>query len=127
LRDEDWHGRRVWIVRGDGGRDWLAATLREAGADVAFLQAYQRRAPGWTPEQQALAAAALADPAGSCWLLSSSEAIDHLSTLLPQARWERAWALASHERIAARARQAGFGRVEGVAAGVEAVAQALKN
>jgi uroporphyrinogen-III synthase len=65
-------------------------------------------------------------PAGSCWLLSSSEAIDHLSTL-PQARWERAWALASHERIAARARQAGFGRVEDVAAGVEAVAQALKN
>lgn len=127
LRDEDWHGRRVWIVRGDGGRDWLASTLREAGADVAFLQAYQRRAPGWTPEQQALAAAALADPAGSCWLLSSSEAIDHLSTLLPQARWERAWALASHERIAARARQAGFGRVEDVAAGVEAVAQALKN
>lgn len=126
LRGEDWRGRRVWIVRGEGGRDWLASTLREAGADVGFLQAYQRRAPGWTPEQRALAAAALADPVGSCWLLSSSEAIDHLSALLPQARWGQAWALASHERIAARARQAGFGQVEDVAAGVQAVVQALK-
>ncbi|MCO5976408.1 uroporphyrinogen-III synthase [Ideonella oryzae] len=126
LRGEDWRGRRVWIVRGEGGRDWLASTLREAGADVAFLQAYQRRAPAWTPAQQALAAAALTDPAGTCWLLSSSEAIDHLATLLPQARWELAWALASHERIAARARQAGFGRVEDVAAGAEGVVQALK-
>lgn len=126
LRAEDWLGRRVWIVRGDGGRDWLASTLRQAGADVAFLQAYRRQAPRWTPEQQALAAAALADPVGSCWLLSSSEAIDHLVSLLPQARWHHAWALASHERIAARARQAGFGRVDAVAAGAEGVVQALK-
>ena len=126
LRQEDWRGRQVWIVRGDGGRDWLAATLREAGADVSFLQAYQRRAPTWTAQQRALAEVALADPAGSCWLLSSSEAIDHLATLLPQACWDRAWALASHERIAARARQAGFGRVEDVAAGAQGVVRVLK-
>ena len=126
LRDEDWHGRPVWIVRGDGGRDWLASTLREAGAEVAFVQAYQRRAPDWTPQERALAAEALEDPEGTCWLLSSSEAIDHLAALLPQAHWDRAWALASHERIAARARRAGFGRVEDVAAGAEGVVQALK-
>ena len=48
------------------------------------------------------------------------------AALLPQAHWDRAWALASHERIAARARRAGFGRVEDVAAGAEGVVQALK-
>ncbi|WP_051048908.1 uroporphyrinogen-III synthase [Ideonella sp. B508-1] len=126
LRDEDWQGRPVWIVRGEGGRDWLASTLREAGAEVAFLQSYQRRAPGWTPQERALATDALRDPEGTCWLLSSSEAIDHLVALLPQAHWDRAWALASHERIAARARRAGFGRVEDVAAGADGVVQALK-
>ena len=33
---------RVLVVRGDGGREWLADQLRARGADVRFVQAYVR-------------------------------------------------------------------------------------
>jgi uroporphyrinogen-III synthase len=112
LRGEDWRGREVLIVRGDGGRDEFAAALRDAGAAVRFVQAYARRAPSWSAEQVALARAAAIDaPARHLWLLSSGEALEHLAALLPGADWSRASAIASHPRIALRARGLGFGRV----------------
>jgi uroporphyrinogen-III synthase len=111
LQHEDWRGREVLIVRGDGGRDEFASTLRAAGAQVRFVQAYRRAAPRWSAAEQALAAAALAAPASHLWLLSSGEALDHLAALLPNAPWHAARAVASHPRIAERARAAGFGRV----------------
>lgn len=125
LAHEDWAGRTVWIVRGEGGRDWFAGTLCAAGARVHLLQAYARHAPVWNAGQQAEARAAVADPERSCWLLSSTEAIDHLASVLPGADWARAWALASHPRIADRARQAGFGRIGLIAPGIQGVLDAL--
>ncbi len=106
-----WKGRQVLIVRGDGGRDWLADTLREHGADVGFVQAYQRRTPRWTAAQRAVIAECTYQPERYVWWLSSSEAVDHLVQLAPQLPWPRAQALASHARIEQRAREAGFGRV----------------
>ncbi len=114
LRRHDWQGAQVLVVRGDGGRDWLAQTLRVAGAQVAHVAAYRRIAPAFDAAQAELLRAALAEPAGHLWLFSSSEAIDHLLALplLAAGRGlENASALATHPRIAARARQAGFGRV----------------
>lgn len=106
-----WNGHQVLIVRGDGGRDWLADTLREHGAAVDFLQAYQRRTPCWTAAQHAVIAECTDQPERYVWWLSSSEAVDHLVQLAPQLPWPRAQALASHARIEQRAREAGFGRV----------------
>jgi uroporphyrinogen-III synthase len=111
LNHENWSGRDVLIVRGDGGRDEFALTLRAAGAQVRFVQAYRRGAPRWSAAERALGDAALAAPASHLWLLSSGEAIEHLSTLLPQAAWQAARAVASHPRIAERARALGFGHV----------------
>lgn len=120
-----WTGQRVGIVRGDGGRDWLATQLRAAGARVGFVQAYVRGAPRLNSEEQALMARALAQPAAFVWLLSSSESIDHLQALAPAADWSVALAMASHPRIAERARELGFGRVIELKPSPEAVAQAL--
>lgn len=117
-------GQRVLIVRGDDegaghadagragagrGRDWLATTLAAAGIRAEFVVAYQRQAPDWSPPQQALAAAAAQGAA--VWLFSSSQAVANLSQLMPAQGWQQARAVATHPRIAAALRQAGFGLV----------------
>ncbi|WP_434172600.1 uroporphyrinogen-III synthase, partial [Streptococcus pyogenes] len=38
-------GKPVLIIRGNGGRDWLGDRLREAGAQVEAVEAYQRTLP----------------------------------------------------------------------------------
>lgn len=126
LRREPWAGRSVLVVRGDGGRDEFAQALRDAGAEVGFVQAYQRMAPRWSVDELALAESALAAPQAHVWLLSSGEAVGHLLALMPQARWQAATALASHARIAARAREAGFGRVIEVPPALGAIVAALR-
>jgi len=123
---QDWVGRRVAIVRGDGGRDWLAAQLRAAGAEIEFVQSYARRPPQLDAAGRQLLARALAQPQAFAWLLSSSEAVDNLQAIAPAgARWADALALASHPRIAARAREAGFGAVIEIRPTPEAVGEAL--
>jgi uroporphyrinogen-III synthase len=116
-------GDRVLIVRGDSegdeqlagamrpgvGRDWLADRLTQAGARVQFVVAYRRGPPMWGAAEQALARSGATD--GALWLLSSSEAVAHLSHLLPGQNWASARALATHPRIAEAARQQGFGQV----------------
>jgi uroporphyrinogen-III synthase len=124
LQHEAWSGRSTLIVRGDGGRDEFAQALTDAGAAVEVVSAYRRTAPRWNANEQALAQAALAAPASHLWLLSSAEAIGHLATLLPGARWHASRALATHARIGERARAAGFGRVVEVSPTLDAVVAA---
>ena len=114
LLDRDWNGVRALIVRGDGGRDWLADTLREHGANVDFVSAYSRRAPDWDGAEQQVLDAALQRPEQHVWLFSSSEAIGHLADRLsalkrPLPATTRA--IATHPKIASRALDAGFSEV----------------
>lgn len=114
LRTQDWRGAKVQLVRGDGGRDWLADTLRAHGAEIGFVSAYQRVAPQWDSTAQGLLDAALAQPADHLWFFSSSEAIDHLLAHLGRTATQLpvgARALATHPRIARRAEAAGFAPV----------------
>jgi uroporphyrinogen-III synthase len=122
----DWMGRPVWIARGNGGREWLAERLRAAGARVEVVQAYERRPPRLEDDEQATLAEAIAQRERWVWMFSSSEAIANLLALAPGVPWNDARALASHPRIAERARAAGFGRVETVAPTVEAAATAMR-
>jgi uroporphyrinogen-III synthase len=121
LRGRPWAQTRVLVVRGDGGREWLGERLREAGAQIQVVRAYRRALPRWNHEQQALVSQALAAPQRAVWLLSSSQAVQHLGRLLPDASWSRAVAWATHERIAQAARAVGFGTVHGVAPTQQAV------
>ena len=58
-------------------------------------------------------AQALNEPASHLWFFSSSEAIDHLAQIVSgrNLRWSEARALATHPRIADRARRLGVGSV----------------
>jgi uroporphyrinogen-III synthase len=122
LSARDWRGRRALIVRGEEGRDWLADTLRGAGAEVAFVAAYRRGAPTWGETERDRLAAALAAPRAHLWLFSSSEAVRYLAAQAPGADWSSAIAAASHPRIAATARAVGFGQVHEIAPSQAAVA-----
>ncbi len=134
----DWQGQRVGIVSGGDsseakGRTWLTAQWQAHGAHVAPLLTYQRQAGQWTPAQQALARQALAAPAEHLWLLSSSQAIDHLQDThlpglnLPTAPdWPQAHALTTHPRIAERASQLGMGHLHTAKPELASVVQALR-
>lgn len=111
MQHDEWQGRRVLMVRGTSGRDWLADRLRERGAQVGFVAAYTRAAPRLLPARRQVLDDAMAAPARHVWLFSSSEAIDHLEALVPDAAWQRAIAIATHPRIAERARALGIARV----------------
>lgn len=73
-------GRRVLIVRGDGGRELLAEALGAAGATVEKVVAYRRSTPVLTPALGARLRALLAQP--NDWIITSSEALRGLAGLV---------------------------------------------
>ena len=113
LTGRDWSGASVLIVRGDSGREWLADTLRRRGARVDAVSAYRRCAPVFGCTERELLSAAIRQPEAYLWFFSSSEAIDNLAAWVgsADAPWHQAHALATHPRIAERARQWGFKNV----------------
>lgn len=127
------HGRRVLIVRGDGGREWLADRLREAGAQVEAVAAYRRVAPA--PSEEALSRIRpLLAGAPHAWLLTSSEGVRNLSELArehltqaEQAALAHAPVVVPHPRIAETARGLGFDRITSSGPGDERIAAALRS
>ncbi|EON17264.1 bifunctional uroporphyrinogen-III synthetase/uroporphyrin-III C-methyltransferase [Cupriavidus sp. GA3-3] len=109
-------GKPVLIIRGNGGRDWLGDRLREAGAQVEAVEAYQRT----LPEPSAMQWQAVRDnlrpgAAPHAWLLTSSEAVRNLDALARQhlspeedAALRQVQCIAPHARIAEQALALGF-------------------
>ncbi len=127
LARHDWAQRLALILRGEGGRDWLAQRLREAGAEVRYRSVYRRRCPQLDAAEAGLLAQALAQPQQHVWLFSSAEAIGALqSTLAPGADWSRGACIATHPRIAECARALGFAHVVLARPDPSAVAAALR-
>lgn len=126
LVKQKWNDKRVLVVRGEDGRDWLAEQLRSQGAQVEFVAAYRRQSPRLDAPGRQLLAAALAAPTQHLWIFSSSEALAQLQALAPGADWREARAVASHPRIAEAARRVGFGRVDAVAPDAAALARYLQ-
>ncbi len=124
-RRDDWRAAPVLILRGADasatpvdagvGREWLAAALLAAGAEVRLQAVYRRGPAELSASERRLLDVALDTPSHHIWLLASAEAVDHLQALVIQAG--RPWpaqpgaAIATHPRIAERARAAGFAPV----------------
>jgi len=103
----NWSTKRVIIFKGEGGRDWLADTLKNAGAQVEAFSVYARvpldlNSSAWNEIHEM-------DFAKSLWLLTSSEAVRHLGQAkLPL---NLATAMCPHHNIADAAKQIGFSKV----------------
>ncbi|HEY1608021.1 MAG TPA: fused uroporphyrinogen-III synthase HemD/membrane protein HemX [Paraburkholderia sp.] len=126
-------GKRVLIVRGDGGREWLADRLREAGAEVEAVAAYRRLVPDpsigtWEQVHALLAGAPHA------WLVTSSEGVRNLEELAHEhltageiVQLKHAPLVAPHPRIAQTARGLGFDTITVSGAGDERIVETLSD
>lgn len=120
--------KRIAIFRGNDGRELLRESLLQRGARVDAITAYHRRAPNTPPT--GLLEVLRADKVNAVSAMSS-DAIGNLVSLIPSK--ERAALLftlpvyASHERIAATARDAGFRNVIETGAGDAGLITALLN
>lgn len=104
-------GRRVALVGAPGGRGLLREQLVARGARLRELHVYRRVPPRLGRRHRD---ALLRLPPDARVLLSSAEALDNLQAVLPAPAWSRlcaAIAVVSSERLAARARAAGFAGV----------------
>ena len=126
LGERNWSAASVLVVRGDGGREWLAERLAEAGARVETVSAYRRALPAFSAAEQARLDD-LATAMDVVWLLTSSQAVDHLEAAAGAGRWQDATAIATHPRIAARARAAGFRRVVEASPGLDALVACIQS
>lgn len=100
-------GKRVLILRGNGGRELLADTLRERGAEVEVVTCYHRSAPEDGTPLKLL----LRDGGVDALTISSSEGLRNLLALLDTddcARLRDLPVFVPHQRIAEMARELGL-------------------
>jgi uroporphyrinogen-III synthase len=111
-------GKRVLVLRGEGGRELLGETLMRRGARVDHVACYRRAAP---QSDAAGLVDALRERRAHALTLTSGEGLDNLLAALgPEggALASRVPAFVPHPRIAERAREAGLDAI--VTAGGEA-------
>jgi uroporphyrinogen-III synthase len=99
LQAERVAGKKVLILRGNGGREELTETLRERGAQVDAVTVY-RRSP---PADPALLLSLLRNTTLDALTISSSEGLRNLQTLLDTENLEdfrRTPVFVPHQRIA---------------------------
>ncbi|AZY50948.1 uroporphyrinogen-III synthase [Bordetella avium] len=77
--------RRVLLVRGTQGRNWLAERLREAGAQVTAYAAYQRLPAQWDAATLDALRAWARQGRVATWLLTSGESIDAVAAQIARA------------------------------------------
>ena len=91
-------GKKIMIFRGVGGRDVLAETLKERGAQVTFAECYQRINPQTNCD---LLAQLYSEKKLHGIVVTSSEAMRHLLDLAGDADWLKHVTLfVNHARIA---------------------------
>lgn len=118
-------GRRILILRGDGGRDVLPAGLSARGAEVTQLSVYRRLPPRLDASQLAIELALGCDGL----IISSSEAAQHLFALAGadlRSQLQSRLFFAPHPRIAATLQDLGVQRTIETATGDDGILAAIQ-
>jgi uroporphyrinogen-III synthase len=118
-------GERIALFRGKGGRELLAETLRQRGADVDYLELYRRRTPDYTTDT--VDELIHRDPIDAI-VVTSAQILDVLLHLLSDDDEIKTLpVIVPSQRVFEQARSAGFTRVFNAgAANDEAVMAALR-
>lgn len=104
-------GKTFAIIDAPGGRDLLAPTLRERGAQVERIAVYQRKPPAL---QHSHFLALQQAPRPWISLVSSSLILNNLLAVIPQElrlRWQQEALVVSSARLAEQAHELGFSDV----------------
>lgn len=104
-------GRRVVLVKGVGGRELIASTLRERGAEVIEFSCYRRH---YIPLERELIASHIAPLKPLVWLAGSGGVVEHLGRQLAQHGFRELQAqalLVPSVRVALMASQHGWSHV----------------
>mgnify|MGYP001815345486 FL=1 len=80
----DVRGKTIRIIRGNGGRELLATTLRERGASVQYLEVYARRTPEYDEAEIADLVRQLETGDIAAVIVMSVESFRNLLALLPE-------------------------------------------
>lgn len=106
-------GKNALILRGNGGRELLGATLTERGARVTFCECYQRSAKHYDGAEEAMR---WQSRGVTTLVVTSGEMLQQLWSLIPQ--WYREqWLLHCRvvvvsERLALQARELGWQEIQ---------------
>jgi len=105
--------RRVLLVRGTQGRDWLAERLVSEGAEVVRHALYRRRPAAWPAGATATLQAWASQAAPAVWLLTSGEGIAATAAAVRAADLQDWWRacrfVVTHPRLAEPLRAAAGG------------------
>jgi uncharacterized protein HemX/uroporphyrinogen-III synthase len=115
-------GKRILIVRGEGGRELLADTLAARGARTEYLECYRRMLPH---ADMAPLIAAWDRGEINAVTVSSSASLDNLISLLGVPRLAARPLFVNHARVAERAREVGIPELVVAGPGDEETAEAL--
>ena len=116
-------GKKILIIRGVGGRDVLAETLKARGSQVTFAECYQRINPQTDCN---LLAQLYSEKKLHGIVVTSSEAMRHLLNLAGDADWLNNITLfVNHARVAELSSQMGLNLVVADAPGDEAMLRKL--
>jgi len=80
---QDVAGKNIRIIRGDGGRELLAETLRERGATVDYLPVYRRLTRVYSPNLLTGLEHRWRDGQVNCVIAMSVDSLDRLLEILP--------------------------------------------
>lgn len=104
---QDLTGKKVLIWRGVGGRETLASTLRERGAEVKYAELYQRLIPQYDEQQwqQVLEQQPLL-------LVSSGQGLEAIAAQQPRISDKVRGIIAPSSRVAELAKSLGFEHIQ---------------
>jgi len=140
-QEKNWDGKKVLIVRGDTGRDWLVSRLESEKAEVQLISIYKRKNLDQNDEYwqnflkkwESLPKSRVVNESKPLiWVMSSSLACQYLSQTLitlglKEVILSQSIALATHEKIAQKAKEIGFSKVLNILPGQESISLNIKN